>query len=99
GLMFSDAPEEFIEPVVQFGEKIGVAFQLIDDVIDLAPQPEETGKVPGTDLRAGVVTLPLLYLRRLASTDDAAAELLRRIDHDINTAFYEEGDPDAADLT
>jgi heptaprenyl diphosphate synthase len=99
GLMFSEAPEAYIEPVVQFGEKIGVAFQLIDDVIDLSPQPEDTGKVPGTDLRAGVVTLPLLYLRRLAATDDGAEELLRRIDHDINTAFYEEGDPDSAELT
>ena len=99
GLMFSDAPDEYIEPVVQFGEKIGVAFQLIDDVIDLSPQPEDTGKVPGTDLRAGVVTLPLLYLRRLAASDDVAAELLRRIDHDINTAFYEEGEPDSAELT
>jgi len=39
---------------VQFGERIGVAFQLIDDVLDLSPQPKETGKVPGTDLRAGV---------------------------------------------
>jgi heptaprenyl diphosphate synthase len=99
GLMFSDAPEEYIEPVVQFGEKIGVAFQLIDDVIDLSPQPEDTGKVPGTDLRAGVVTLPLLYLRRLARTDPVAEELLHRIDHDLNTAFYEEGDPDSAELT
>ena len=52
------------EPIDRFGEKIGVAFQLIDDVIDLSPQPEETGKAPGTDLRAGVATLPLLRLRR-----------------------------------
>ena len=64
GVIFSDAAEEFERAVVEFGEKIGVAFQLIDDVIDLSPQPEETGKVPGTDLRAGVATLPLLYLRR-----------------------------------
>jgi heptaprenyl diphosphate synthase len=99
GLMFSNAPEEYIDPVVQFGEKIGVAFQLIDDVIDLSPQPEDTGKVPGTDLRAGVVTLPLLYLRQLASSDAAAAELLRRIDSDINIAFYEAADPDSAELT
>ena len=47
-----------------FGEKIGVAFQLIDDVIDLAPKDDNTGKDAGTDLRAGVATLPLLFLRR-----------------------------------
>ena len=64
GVVFSDADPAFEKPIVEFGEKIGVAFQLIDDVIDLSPQLEETGKVPGTDLRAGVVTLPLLRLRR-----------------------------------
>jgi heptaprenyl diphosphate synthase len=99
GLLFSEAPEEYIEPVVQFGEKIGVAFQLVDDVIDLASAPDATGKTPGTDLRAGVVTLPLLYLRRLAATDDSAAELLRRIDRDINTAFYGKGEADSAEFT
>jgi heptaprenyl diphosphate synthase len=92
GLMFSDAPEEYIEPVVQFGEKIGVAFQLIDDVIDLAPRPDDTGKTPGTDLRAGVATLPLLYLRQLAETDADAAALLQRIDHDVTSAFDSDGD-------
>ncbi len=49
-----------------FGEKIGVAFQLIDDVIDLSPSPRRPARSPGTDLRAGVATLPLLYLRRAA---------------------------------
>jgi heptaprenyl diphosphate synthase len=99
GVMFSNAPEEFIEPVVRFGERIGVAFQLIDDVIDLAPRLDDTGKVPGTDLRAGVSTLPLLYLRRLAETDADADALLRRIDHDVNTAFYDADRLDPADLS
>ena len=92
GVMFSHAPEEFQEPVVEFGEKIGVAFQLIDDVIDLSPRVEETGKAAGTDLRAGVSTLPLLYLRRLAETDSDAAKLLNRIDRDLNAAAYAEAD-------
>jgi heptaprenyl diphosphate synthase len=92
GVLFSDAPKEYIDPVVQFGERIGVAFQLIDDVIDLAPKEGDTGKTPGTDLRAGVVTLPLLYLRRMAETDSDAQALLRRIDHDVNTAFYSNED-------
>lgn len=92
GLMFSDAPEEYVQPVVTFGEKIGVAFQLIDDVIDLAPRLDETGKTPGTDLRAGVATLPLLYLRRLAVTDDSAASLLRRIDNELSSGAVDEGD-------
>jgi len=85
GVVFSGADPAFEKPIVEFGEKIGVAFQLIDDVIDLSPQPEETGKVPGTDLRAGVVTLPLLRLDELARTDAASAELLRRIKRDVVT--------------
>jgi heptaprenyl diphosphate synthase len=87
GVMFSSAPEDYVAPVRDFGEKIGVAFQLIDDVIDLAPRPEDTGKTPGTDLRAGVSTLPLLYLRELAATDPEAEALLQRIDHDVNAAL------------
>ncbi|HET6672565.1 MAG TPA: polyprenyl synthetase family protein [Agromyces sp.] len=83
GLVFSGADPGFEAPIVEFGEKIGVAFQLIDDVIDLSPQPEETGKVPGTDLRAGVVTLPLLRLAELARTDAASADLLKRIERDV----------------
>ncbi len=82
GVIFSEAPESFQAPVHEFGEKVGVAFQLIDDIIDLSAETEQTGKVAGTDLRAGVPTLPLLYLRRAAETDAAAAQLLARIERD-----------------
>jgi heptaprenyl diphosphate synthase len=85
GVVFSGADPAFENPIIEFGEKVGVAFQLIDDVIDLSPQPEETGKVPGTDLRAGVVTLPLLRLAELAKTDASSADLLRRIERDVVT--------------
>jgi len=83
GIIFSNADSALEPPIIEFGERIGVAFQLIDDVIDLSPQPEETGKVPGTDLRAGVVTLPLLRLEEMAKTDAASAELLERIRRDV----------------
>ncbi|WP_150307151.1 polyprenyl synthetase family protein [Planctomonas psychrotolerans] len=83
GVIFSNAPAAYELPVVTFGEKIGVAFQLIDDVIDLSPRPEQTGKVPGTDLRAGIATLPLLYLRRDAVHDQEAAALLARIEREV----------------
>ncbi len=85
GVVFSGADPAYEKPIIEFGEKVGVAFQLIDDVIDLSPQPEETGKVPGTDLRAGVVTLPLLRLAELAKTDASSADLLRRIERDVVT--------------
>ena len=76
GVAFSGAPAEFEPAVLEFGERIGVAFQLVDDVIDLSTADAETGKKPGTDLRAGVVTMPLLKLRAQAATDAGAAELL-----------------------
>ena len=83
GVLFSGAAEEFEQPVVLFGERVGIAFQLIDDVIDLSPDAEETGKVPGTDLRAGVVTLPLLKLRARAEHNAADAALLARIETEL----------------
>ena len=78
GVIFSNAPEAYEAAVVEFGEKVGVAFQLQDDVIDLSADPEKTGKVPGTDLRAGVVTMPYLLLG--TATDDASRALKSRID-------------------
>jgi heptaprenyl diphosphate synthase len=96
GVIFGNAPEEYRAPVMAFGERIGVAFQLIDDVIDLAPDEVETGKTPGTDLRSGVATLPLLYLRDLATTDPAAADLLARIEHEVDA--LPQSNPGEADL-
>ena len=89
GIIYSDAPEEYEDAVVTFGEKIGVAFQLADDVLDLAPNSDETGKSAGTDLRAGVPTLPTLLLEQQAATDPHAAALLERIRLDVA-----ESDPD-----
>lgn len=54
-----------------FGEQIGVAFQLLDDVLDISGPPERTGKPQGTDLLDGTVTLPLIVAR------DRDAELAR----------------------
>lgn len=81
GVLFANGSEEHRQAVLEFGEKVGVAFQLLDDVIDLSADPDETGKVPGTDLRAGVPTMPYLLLGR--QHDDASAELLARIDDGV----------------
>lgn len=83
GVVFSEADEAYEQPVVTFGEKIGVAFQLIDDVIDLSPTDRETGKIPGNDLRAGVATLPVLRLRERATSDSNAQALLDRLEADV----------------
>ena len=73
GGMISKAPAEITDTVTIFGEKIGVAFQLADDVIDIASESNQSGKTPGTDLREGVPTLVTLNVMK--STDYADAEL------------------------
>ncbi|MEY3889694.1 MAG: hypothetical protein RI931_816 [Actinomycetota bacterium] len=80
GIILSGAPAEFEEPMRVYGEKVGVAFQLIDDVIDIS-EAGPSGKTPGTDLRAGVPTLPVLLLRKAAAAgDQGATDLLELID-------------------
>ncbi len=83
GAMFADAPEQYLQPLTNYGEKIGVAFQLIDDVLDIA-EPGESGKTPGTDLRAGVPTLPMLLLRTQAKSDTDATTLVDFIDSGLD---------------
>jgi len=83
GVIFSNGPEEFAQPMIVFGEKAGVAFQLLDDVIDLSADPDETGKVPGTDLRAGVPTMPYLLLGQ--RTDAASVALHATIDEGVES--------------
>lgn len=78
GVVYGGAPDEYREPLRIYGEKVGVAFQLIDDVIDILS--DESGKTPGTDLRAGVPTLPTLLLRAQANSDSKALELVEIID-------------------
>ncbi|MFE4468857.1 polyprenyl synthetase family protein [Leifsonia sp. NPDC056824] len=97
GVAFSNADTAYEQPVVTFGEKIGVAFQLIDDVIDLSSVGvAETGKTPGNDLRAGVATLPVLKLRERADADSDARALLERLERDvIGTAEDGEITPEA----
>jgi len=75
GGMISGAPAEITDTVTIFGEKIGVAFQLADDVIDIASESNQSGKTPGTDLREGVPTLVTLNVMK--SSDPADAELKR----------------------
>ena len=81
GAMFAGAPEPVTEIMIRYGERIGVAFQLSDDLLDVTSDPDGFGKTPGTDLREGVVTLPVLHARR--SHDPADARLLELLDTDL----------------
>jgi heptaprenyl diphosphate synthase len=61
GGLLSDAPEPDVETLRAYGESLGLAFQLSDDVMDLTASEAELGKEPGQDLREGVYTLPILH--------------------------------------
>lgn len=73
GAMFSGAPAPTIDALTEVGEVIGVAFQLSDDLLDIASESAQSGKTPGTDLREGVATLPVLYA--LADADASSPRL------------------------
>jgi heptaprenyl diphosphate synthase len=73
GGLLAGASAKDVEALTRFGEKIGIVFQLADDVIDIASESNESGKTPGTDLREGVPTLVTLFI--LESNDPADAEL------------------------
>jgi heptaprenyl diphosphate synthase len=78
GAMFSGVPSSTVEAMALYGDTIGVAFQLSDDMLDIASDSTQSGKMPGTDLREGVPTLPVLYA--LASDEsDAASMRLREV--------------------
>ncbi|MFH5822026.1 polyprenyl synthetase family protein [Georgenia sp. AZ-5] len=88
GATFSGAGADVAEILTRYGEKVGVAFQLADDVIDLSSDAATTGKTPGTDLREGVDTMPVLLLRRRAAAgtlDAAGVALLDRLGSDLGS--------------
>jgi heptaprenyl diphosphate synthase len=77
GAMFSGAPPSVIDGITPACAALGVAFQLSDDILDVTSESQQSGKTPGTDLREGVRTLPMLYALRAAGQGDGRlAELL-----------------------
>jgi heptaprenyl diphosphate synthase len=75
GALFSGAPAGVADQIAAACEQIGVAWQLSDDVIDIASDSSQSGKTPGTDLRQGVRTLPVLYALRSGGQSPADARL------------------------
>ena len=73
---FSGASQEQIARLRRLGDAVGIAFQIADDIIDIASPSADSGKTPGTDLREGVHTLPMIYALDAASTD---GERLRQL--------------------
>jgi len=76
GGMLAGLPSPTIEALTAYGRHLGMAFQLSDDVLDIAGEATESGKVPGTDLREGVRTLPVLYALAQDGQDSELARAL-----------------------
>ncbi len=96
GGLLSDASAERLEILEAFGGSIGMAFQLSDDIMDITSSQLELGKEPGTDIREGVYTVPVLHalrhsdnrdeLRRILTTGVPDGELLDRALEIVRTA-------------
>jgi heptaprenyl diphosphate synthase len=71
GAMFSGASPELVTAMGSACAALGVAFQLSDDILDITSESLQSGKTPGTDLREGVRSLPVLHALRTASQNDA----------------------------
>ncbi|WP_116245577.1 polyprenyl synthetase family protein [Nocardiopsis sp. FIRDI 009] len=79
GGMFGKVDPELVGTLTRASDAIGMAFQISDDLLDVASETADSGKTPGTDLREGVLTLPMFYaLRSTAPEDERLRSLLGR---------------------
>ncbi len=81
GAMHAGVSPEDEQRLTEFGEQIGIAFQIADDLLDVVGERDAIGKTPGTDLREGVATLPVLYARE--SRDPADRHLLELLSGEL----------------
>ena len=82
GALLSGAPIEVVDTLTKFGEKIGIAFQVADDLLDIASTETASGKTPGTDLKEGVPTLVTLFV--MADNDPADRVLIEKLSKPIS---------------
>lgn len=78
GGMLSDADPDHVDVLEEFGDALGMAYQLSDDIMDITSSQMELGKEPGQDLREGVYTLPVLHA---LAHDEHREELARILSH------------------
>ncbi len=81
GAMFSGCSPETVDIMRRYGERLGIAFQLADDLLDISSGSGESGKTPGTDLREGVATMPVLLARESVDPLDDRLKVL--LDSDL----------------
>ncbi len=86
GALSAELPDEHVNRFGEFGRNFGMAFQLIDDVLDLIGDPDRLGKPVGADMRSGVLTMPTLLELAQPNGGDLRALLLRRQAADLEQA-------------
>lgn len=72
GALLAGADEKYQKPLAEYGELMGIAFQLSDDLIDIRSTAQDSGKEAGTDILAGVPTLPVILLQKYQDPDSKA---------------------------
>ncbi len=77
GAMAMDAPQEQVDALAQFGHDLGMAFQIIDDLLDVTADQGRLGKPVGHDIREGDVTLPMLRAMQVGTEEEKTA--LRKV--------------------
>ena len=82
GALLSGASIQTVEVLTKFGEKIGVAFQVADDLLDISSNETASGKTPGTDLKEGIPTLVTLYV--IAENNPADKDLISKLNGPIS---------------
>ena len=82
GALLSGASGQTVEVLTKFGEKIGVAFQVADDLLDISSNETASGKTPGTDLKEGIPTLVTLYV--IAANNPADKDLISKLNGPIS---------------
>ena len=82
GALLSGATPEVVEVLTKFGEKIGVAFQVADDLLDVTSTQTASGKTPGTDLKEGIPTLVTLYV--IAANEPSDKDLISKLSGPIS---------------
>ena len=80
GAILSQAPEESIKILKEYGYNLGIAFQIVDDILDFIGTEEEMGKPTGSDLAQGTLTLPAMLLVEHGPEDNPVKELFNNRD-------------------
>jgi geranylgeranyl pyrophosphate synthase len=87
GAIVSGAPEAHVDALRHYGESLGMAFQIVDDILDFTGDPEEMGKPIGSDLREGTLTLPAIFYMQQHPDDNPVKHAFDDVDREENFAL------------